>query len=191
MAKKPKPKHIRIQELLALNNTAGARKLLQKHGKEDAKDYVDLEYKLTQLYKEQDDKKAFEKELAEIHPHKNFILKYLAPSITETAIPLVTAEKQEVVVEPIQSKHGNLTIVDSGYSNADGEHGCSCASCNQKRKYSNACGCSGSYSNFSGSDNKNSNSLQLQHNQIMILAIFGTMALFGYLIYKEKRFVKI
>jgi len=84
-AKKPKP-HIPLLELLAINNTQKARELLQKYGKEDALSYADLEDKLAQLYATSKDKVELEMSFAEIHPHKDFILKYLAPSKIQTKV---------------------------------------------------------------------------------------------------------
>ena len=84
---KPKPK-VELTELLAYNATASARKLLQKYGRQDAVGYDDLQSKLDDLYKYENDKIAIEKEFAEIHPHRDFILKYLSPPPTKTNIIL-------------------------------------------------------------------------------------------------------
>ena len=81
--KKQKPT-IPLLELLAINATGPARLLLKKHGKQDADGYEDLQYKLAELYDSEKDKLAIEKEFAEIHPHKEFILKYLTPQTTIT-----------------------------------------------------------------------------------------------------------
>ena len=61
---------------IANGSTANARKLLKKYKMPDAVNHEDLEFKLTQLYHKQDDKIELEKDLAMIHPHKDFILKY-------------------------------------------------------------------------------------------------------------------
>lgn len=181
MANKNRKPPIRLTEIIAVNKTADARKLLKKYGKEDAFNYADLEHKLTKLYKETDDKKQLEKEIAEMHPHKKFILDNLTP----TPEPVQAAP---VVVEPIEKKGGNLTIVDSGYESAEGDKECNCHAC-KKQRYSNACGCGG-YSNFSGSPyNEQQNALsalQHQHNQVMTLATLGLIGLFAFMIYKHK-----
>lgn len=93
MAKKqqPKKKDITLMTVLAYESTADAQKLLKKYGREPAKGYADLEVKLANLYFDTPDKVQLEKELAEIHPHK----KWLLDNIT----PLVTIEKQEVSIE--------------------------------------------------------------------------------------------
>ena len=88
---KPKPK-VDLMELLAYNATASARKLLLKYGKPDAKGYGDLQHKLNDLYKGETDKIAIEKDLAAIHPHREFILKYVAPPVeTKVILPEPTS----------------------------------------------------------------------------------------------------
>lgn len=186
MAKKPKKPQIRITELISVNKTADARKLLKKYGKEDATSYQDLEKKLTELYQSTEDKKQLEKEIAEMHPHKEFILSNLAPkSVDEKDITNIA--------EPIESKRGKLTVVNDGYSNCEGNPDCAC----NTKKMSNACGCGSGFngnefSNFNGfggnrEQSLNTTVLQLQHNQTMILAVLGVTALFAYMIYKEKK----
>jgi predicted metal-dependent hydrolase len=102
---------ITLMTLLANESVAESRKLLKKYGKEDAKDHKDLEVKLAELYFATPDKVQLEKELASIHPHKNWILKYY-PQIKEES-------KQEPIIQealPIKEEK----------SNADG--GCGCTS---------------------------------------------------------------
>ncbi len=105
--KQPKP-NIPLLELLAINATGPSRLLLKKHGKEDAKGYEDLRDKLADLYQSEKDKIAIEKEFAEIHPHKEFILKYLAPKVTVN------------VPEPTASCEGNPNCNCDKTSSADG-----------------------------------------------------------------------
>lgn len=100
---KPKPK-VDLMELLAYNATASARKLLLKYGQPDAKNYGDLQSKLNNLYKSETDKIAIEKDLAEIHPHRDFILKYLAPPV-ETKI---------ILPEPISAASGEEEKIKLG-----------------------------------------------------------------------------
>lgn len=61
--------------LLANEATEDSRKLLKKYNKAEAKNCADLEVKLAQLYFDTPDKLAIEKDFAEIHPHKNWLLK--------------------------------------------------------------------------------------------------------------------
>ena len=99
---KPKPK-VDLMELLAYNATASARKLLLKYGKPDAQGYGDLQHKLNDLYKGEKDKIAIEKDLAAIHPHRDFILKYLAPPVETKIIlpePTSSANAEDDKIKP-------------------------------------------------------------------------------------------
>ena len=79
---------ITLMTLLANEATDGSRKLLKKYGESDAKNHKYLEVKLAELYFKTPDKVQLEKELAELHPHKKWILKNTEPEvkITETVI---------------------------------------------------------------------------------------------------------
>ena len=79
---------ITLMTLLANEATDGSRKLLKKYGESDATNYKDLEVKLAELYFKTPDKVKLEKELAELHPHKKWILKNTEPEVkvTETVI---------------------------------------------------------------------------------------------------------
>ncbi len=61
--------------LLAQEATENSRKLLKKYNMPDAKNYSDLEAKLAELYFATPDKLQLEKDIANIHPHKDWILK--------------------------------------------------------------------------------------------------------------------
>lgn len=113
---KPPKQEITLMTLLANEATEDSRKLLKKYNKADAKDCADLEVKLAQLYFDTPDKLAIEKDLAEIHPHKNWLLK-------RTKVEEV--EKPEVVEVVKQT------------SNADGD--CGNPNCPVHGK---CCGCS-------------------------------------------------
>ena len=110
--------------LLANEATEDSRKLLKKYNKADAKDCADLEVKLAQLYFDTQDKLAIEKDFAEIHPHKNWLLK---------------RTKVEEVAKPEVAEVVQLT------SNADGDcgnpncpvHGKCCGSSNADGKTTN------------------------------------------------------
>jgi hypothetical protein len=83
---------ITLMTVLANEATGPSRKLLKQYGQPDAKNYQDLEIKLAELYFNTKDKVELEKQLAEIHPHKNWILKNVQPVIEEKS-------KQEQVEE--------------------------------------------------------------------------------------------
>jgi hypothetical protein len=65
-----------LLSLLANESTNKSRGLLKKYNQPDAKNHKDLELKLANLYKTSEDKKLMDKEFCEIHPHREFILKY-------------------------------------------------------------------------------------------------------------------
>lgn len=156
--KKKKPT-ISLLKLLATQKPADSRKILAKHGKADATDYNDLELKLADLYANSPDKLTIEKEFAEIHPHKSFILRNLKP-----IEPTPTAEtNKEIPTEnsSMDMKQKMRKFVESSddYYNCGGNSRCGCNSnfsnacgCGSSN-FSNACGCGGS-SNFSSGSNR-------------------------------------
>jgi hypothetical protein len=169
--KKYKPNPISITELIALNSTGNARKMLKKYGKEDATGPEDLMIKITELYRDAPDKKEIEKQIAEMHPHKDFILKYC---VAEPKAP----KPEEIKVEPVIPTK-NMTVIHDGYSNCDG------GACQCKNKFSNACGCS-QFSGFSGSM-KQENEQQAQKTSdlaIVATVVLGVLA-FGYMVHKS------
>ena len=148
---------------IANGSTAEARKLLKRSGEQDAVNHKDLEYKLTKLYQNEDDKLALEKQLAEIHPHKEFILKYTAP------------QKEEMIKETISEEMPVETKMKSQ---------CSCGNPDCPNNYSNCCGSSsmsgtssacGCKSNFSADTEKtiNSNDAFLVLGLVAIISIFA------------------
>ena len=146
-----------LLSVLANASTDKARQLLMNHTGQDASDTNDLQVKLARLYAVSTSKHDIEKEFAEIHPHKDFILKY-AKKKEEPTKPL-EAETENKIEE---GKVVKQVIAHDGYLNAEGHPPCgnpncpkcgrylNCegnqnCSCNQK---SNACGCGNS--SFSG-----------------------------------------
>lgn len=113
---------ISLLTLLANEATSDARKLLLKHGKKDAVNHADLEKKLTELYFESTDKKLeLEKEMAQIHPHRKWLLKYV-----EQPKPVIVEKKEEVKIEP-KTMHCNCPECERarvmggmGFSSAEG-----------------------------------------------------------------------
>jgi len=65
---------ISLQELIALNNTQGAKNIIKKYGLKPAKNYDELVKKLFYLTKQEGEEAL--KELANLHPHKDLILNY-------------------------------------------------------------------------------------------------------------------
>lgn len=81
---------ITLMTLLAYEATDGSRKILKEYGEKDARNHKDLEVKLAELYFKTPDKKTLEKKLADIHPHKKWILKNVEPTVkaVETIVPV-------------------------------------------------------------------------------------------------------
>lgn len=114
---------------IANGSTAKARKLLKKYKMPDAVNHEDLEYKLTQLYHQQGDKIELEKDLAMIHPHKDFILKYSQIKKEEPTDMEAPLEKtKQAITETSSCACGcgsmgfdGVKSNASGYSNAAGD----------------------------------------------------------------------
>lgn len=85
---------ITLMTLLAYEATDGSRKILKEYGATDARNHKDLELKLAELYFKTPDKKTLEKKLADIHPHKKWIIKNVEP--TET--------KPEIIIPEVETK---------------------------------------------------------------------------------------
>lgn len=168
-----KKKRITLLGVIANGSTSDARKLLKKYDQPDAKNHVDLEYKLTKLYYDAPDKLGIEKELAEIHPHKEFILKYNKP-------------------EPLPEE----TILDEKFSTSQAT-GCrcnqiGCVDCEDRlgsNKKSNACGCS----SFEGNSNATGQPSTTEPSAkemgmgagILIVGMLGIITIFALTIRKQ------
>jgi len=72
-----KKREVTLMTLLANEATSDSRKLLKEYNQADAKSEADLEQKLANLYFGENDKIEIEKKLANIHPHKNWLVKTL------------------------------------------------------------------------------------------------------------------
>lgn len=168
MGQKVKKPNITITELLSVNKTADCRKMLKRHGIDDAKNYEDLQDKLIKLYQTTPDKKQFEKEVAGMHPHKDFILKYCAPSV---AVP---SDIKVGPGEPISKDGGTTKITVDDYSVNEGMRS------ENKLPYSCACGC-GAHSNFSGDGRGQSISKDIQ-----LLALVSMVAIVALIIHSKK-----
>lgn len=150
-------KDISLMTLLANEATSDSRKLLKKYGQSDAIDHADLEVKLANLYFQTDDKKKLEQELAQIHPHKNWLLR---------SIPPTQVIKEEVIVKAEPEKKNEPK------ANADGD------SCNPNCPYcrmrmSNCCG--NNYSGFNGEQQSTSIKPSDYIGLIGIVAVVGSL----------------
>jgi hypothetical protein len=139
---------ITLMTVLANEATGKSRKILKEYGKPDATDFKDLEVKLAELYFTTQDKVALEKKLADIHPHKNWILKNVKPAIEATS-------KQELVEEV--------------KSNATGD--CMCPQC-QTKPYTDK-----SFLNAEGST-PTSNGIEALIAPMMMLSLIGLTFVF-------------
>ena len=70
-------KEVTLMTLLANEATSDSRKLLKEYQQADAISAADLEQKLANLYFGESDKVALEMKLANIHPHKNWLVRTL------------------------------------------------------------------------------------------------------------------
>ena len=115
--KQPK-KDITLMTLLAYEATADARRLLKKYNSLDAKSYADLEIKLCELYYATPDenKKELEKELAEIHPHKKWILRNTNHKNCDCDECKKNKEKELAIQPPTISEIDNLKSSAEGPS---------------------------------------------------------------------------
>ena len=161
-------KKITILGCLANESTGKSRKLLKKHGKEDAIDHRDLEMKLSQLYKETDDKPALEKEFAEIHPHRDFIMKHLAPKPEKVE---ATSKEVEVIVSSPTLENRAESVVPEKTSN------CSGGVC--------SCGCSG-FDGGSNSPSKNDLIPTQSNDKLIILGMFGIVSILALVLITKK-----
>jgi hypothetical protein len=163
-----KKQKITLLGLIANTSTANARRLLKKYGEPDATSHKDLEFKLSKLYAKTDDKVQLEKEIAEIHPHKEFILHNLVE----------LAPKPDISINEVEQKIKAMAT-----------SGCPCGNPNcRKNEMSNACGCSnfggtsnacGSCSGADGSGTESTTKIQSLDNGLMVLGIVGIITIFA------------
>ena len=155
-------KKITIMGLLSNCSTDEARALLKKYGYPDAKNRSDLEVQLAKLYKDADDKRQVEKDFALIHPHKEFIGRYIfsAPKETKTTVETV----EEITTLPIAQSVSETKI------GMDESKSC-------------ACGCS----NFEGTSNATGNStLRPENDKLIIYSMFGIVSILALVMINKK-----
>jgi hypothetical protein len=156
-----------LLSLLSVEATKESRDLLKKHGRPDAKNYKDLETKLAELFYACDDKKALEKELCEIHPHRNFILRYVekpAPKETKIEAPNGVAMTPDSIKEILREY---ISSNSENFSNCAGNPNCNCGS-----------------SSFTGGQATAAPS-QI-NNTHMLMGVLGVVAIVGLLVYSKK-----
>jgi len=153
--------------LLAECSTDEARALLKKYGMPPAKNKAELELALARLYKTCDDKKRLEKDFAEIHPHKEFLKKYIAPKPTV---------KSEVVVEEIKSETTTPSITPAPQmpepiSNCNGNPNCNCNN-----------------SNFSGADGSKTPDTAISNDKdkLIVYGMFGIVSILALVLISQQ-----
>ena len=103
-----KQRDITLMTVLAYEATADSQKILKKYGREPGKGYSDLEVKLANLYFDTQDKVQLEKELAEIHPHKKWLLEHTEPTVKikekEVQIEIKPDEKSVKEIEELKKQ---------------------------------------------------------------------------------------
>lgn len=144
--------------LLANCSTDEARMLLKKYNYPNAKNRQELELLLAKMYKEAEDKKQIEKDFAEIHPHKNFLKRYLIEE---------KPKKTEIVAEQIVESQPTKTE-DYSTSNCNGN--CTCTSCK---------------SNVSGNIPEQTPIFN-NNERLMIFGMFGIISILALVIVNQK-----
>jgi hypothetical protein len=100
--------------LLAHESTSKSRKLLKKYGKPDAVNHIDLENRLANLYETSPDMGVIDKELAEIHPHTEFIINAL------DLVPRAELDKLKAVEKNTETnKTSSANALEVNLPNAD------------------------------------------------------------------------
>lgn len=165
-----KKQRVSLLGVIANGSTGDARRLLKKYNEPDAVNHKDLEMKLSRLYAKTDDKIQLEKEIAEIHPHKEFILHNLKPVKPEP--------EPEIMVEEVMAKTKEMA-----------SSGCPCGNPNcRNNQVSNACGYSsysgsscacGSCSGVDGSGSTKPTTSEASNNGIMLVSILGILTIFA------------
>lgn len=165
MPRNKKKTYKTLLSVLANGSTEQSADLLKRYSGGNAKNVKDLEVQLARVYALTTDKRGIEKEFAEIHPHKEFILKYVAPNIQ----PLGDITEKEV--KPlVMATTKKMVMLDDGYSNEISDKPCGCSKCM-------------GYSNASGDVAQN----QTQGNQnVMVLGIVSVVAILGMILYLNK-----
>jgi len=115
-------KDITLLTLLANESTQGSRELLKKYNKPDAINHQDLEQKLADLYFSTIDKVEIEKEMAKIHPHKEWILKYEGIKLDE--VKKEEPKKEELKEIKVEQVTPEIKVIEEKKVEKDGDCDC-------------------------------------------------------------------
>lgn len=165
--KRQKKQYSTLLSVLSSGATPEARRLLKDCTGQDAFSEQDLEHKLTRLYTNSTSKLDLEKDFADIHPHKDFILKYC---VTKSIMPMnepininkLNNSNTEIV------KQVDITTIPTKKEIENPTEGRACA-----------CGC-GKYSNADGEKISQSSKVNLT---IVVLGIVGIVAIVATILY--------
>lgn len=154
-----------LLSVLANGSTEKASSVLKKYSGETAKDTKDLEIKLAKMYAVSPSKLDIEKEFAEIHPHKDFILKYVKVEVKPKQEPIQNN------IEDLPKDTQKVILEDTASFSGVSQCGCGC----------------GLKSNFDGDLARQQNQLQ-QPNQPIVdkNSVFGfvsIVAILGLVLY--------
>jgi hypothetical protein len=151
-----------LLSLLANEATADSRNLLKKYSKPDAKNTRDLELKLADLYKTAPDKIVMDKEFCEIHPHKNFIIKYTKK--TEPAeLDIIAPHGYSITEDKVKDILKSYINENNSFSNCDGNPNCGC----------NKSSFAGYNESFGSPQQSNNNTMTVALTVVGIVAILG------------------
>lgn len=115
-------KEITLLTLLANESTDGSRKLLKKYNKPDAVNHEDLERKLAELYFSTIDKIELEKEMAKIHPHRDWILKYEQVKVDD--VKKDEPKKEEIKEIKVEQVTPDVKVIETKSVEKEGD--CEC-----------------------------------------------------------------
>lgn len=169
-------KEISLLTLLANESTDGSRKILKKYNKSDAVNHKDLENKLAELYFSTIDKVELEKEMAKIHPHREWLMKYEVVKVDDDKKDTDKKEsdnkdiviKEEIKIEQVTP---DVKVVETK-SSADGDCECMKKMLEMKEQKSNA-------------EGSTENKLKENQTLIAVLGIVGIVAILGIVINKK------
>lgn len=149
--------------LLANEATGPSQRLLKKYGKTKAISFADLEKKLADLYFESGDKVQIEKDMADIHPHKTWLLSRVKPIEATKVEPVLEGETKLIEITPAPIANTNDV--------------CTNQNCLQHHPMNNPY--LGGYQNFSGESNNNSNTPKLPagFEYIGMIGVLGIVAI--------------
>lgn len=152
--------------LLANASTSDARRLLIQQTGEDARNKQELVQKLAQMYASSTNKLDLERQMADIHPHKDFLMKYVAVSNNNPPVTVTTTETNPNPVDVATEK----TVF---ISNADGCQ-CNCCRAGTQETKSNASG-------------EVTVAPPPRDNTALIVGMVSIVAIFGLVVYMKER----